>query len=114
MIKEVTGLDVESIERSEIRVSGSLENHYAPEAEVVLDVTPQPGDGFIALAKIPTPEGVIRLAEPKSDEEFAYLLYAALRDGDAKGINRIVVTQPQGNGIAIAIRDRLKRAAVGR
>ena len=114
MIKEVTGLDVESIQRSEIRVSGSLENHYAPEAEVVLDVTPQPGDGFIALAKIPTPEGVIRLAEPKSDEEFAYLLYAALRDGDAKGINRIVVTQPQGNGIAIAIRDRLKRAAVGR
>jgi L-threonylcarbamoyladenylate synthase len=114
MIKEVTGLEVESILRSEIRVSGSLENHYAPEAQVLLDVTPVPGDGFIALADIPTPEGVIRLAEPKSDETFAYLLYAALREGDAKGLRRIVVTQPKGNGIAIAIRDRLSRAAAGR
>ena len=114
MIKEVTGLSVESVERSEIRVSGSLENHYAPAAEVLLDVTPQPGDGFIALAEISTPEGVIRLAEPKSDESFAYLLYAALREGDAKELKRIVVAQPQGDGIALAIRDRLKRSAAGR
>jgi L-threonylcarbamoyladenylate synthase len=114
MIKEVTGLEVESVLRSEIRVSGSLENHYAPEAKVLLDITPEPGDGFIALADIPTPPGVIRLAEPKSDESFAYLLYAALRDGDAKGLKKIVVTQPQGDGIAIAIRDRLLRAAAGR
>ena len=114
MIKDATGLDVESIQRSEIRVSGSLENHYAPEAEVVLDVTPQPGDGFIALADIPTPAGVIRLAEPKSDESFAHLLYAALRKGDANKLKRIVVAQPAGDGIAIAIRDRLKRAATGR
>ena len=114
MIKEVTGLDVESIQRSEIRVSGSLENHYAPEAEVVLDVTPQPGDGFIALADIPTSPGVIRLAEPKSDESFAYLLYAALREGDARELKKIVVQQPKGDGIAIAIRDRLSRAAAGR
>jgi L-threonylcarbamoyladenylate synthase len=114
MIREVTGLEVESLLSSEIRVSGSLENHYAPEAQVFLDITPEPGDGFIALAEIPTPEGVIRLAEPKSDESFAYLLYAALREGDAKGLRRIVVTQPKGNGIAIAIRDRLSRAAAGR
>ena len=114
MIKEVTGLEVASVERSEIRVSGSLENHYAPEAQVLLDVSPQPGDGFIALADIPTPTGVIRLAEPKSDEAFAYFLYAALRDGDTKELKRIVVAQPQGDGIAIAIRDRLKRAAAGR
>ena len=114
MIKEVTGLDVESVQRSKIRVSGSLENHYAPEAQVLLDVTPQPGDGFIALAEIPTPAGVIRLAEPKSDEAFAYLLYTALREGDAKGLKRIVVMQPHGDGIAIAIRDRLLRAAAGR
>jgi L-threonylcarbamoyladenylate synthase len=114
MIKEVTGLEVVSVERSDIRVSGSLENHYAPAAEVVLDVSPQPGDGFIALAEIPTPKGVIRLAEPKSDEAFAYLLYAALREGDAQGLKRIVVEQPTGIGISVAIRDRLKRAAAGR
>ena len=111
MIKEATGLEVESVERSEIRVSGSLENHYAPDAQVLLDVIPQPGDGFIALANIPTPPGVIRLAEPNTDESFAYLLYAALREGDARGLQRIVVSQPQGDGIAVAIRDRLRRAA---
>jgi len=113
-IKGVTGLEVEAPERSDIRVSGSLENHYAPEAQVLLDIEPQPGDGFIALATIPTPEGVIRLAEPATEEAFAHLLYAALRDGDAKELKRIVVAQPQGEGIAIAIRDRLIRAAAGR
>ena len=113
-IVKVTGLEVESVEQSEIRVSGSLENHYAPEAEVILDITPQPGDGCIALADIPTPSGVIRLAEPKTPESFAHLLYASLREGDNKRLNRIVVAQPQGGGISIAIRDRLKRAASGK
>ncbi len=110
-INGVTGLEVESPEQSDIRVSGSLENHYAPEAQVILDIEPQPGDGFIALAEIPTPDGVIRLSAPKSIEAFAHDLYAALRAGDAKEIQRIIVAQPQGGGIAIAIRDRLKRAA---
>ena len=112
-IKSVTGLEVESPESSEIRVSGSLENHYAPAAQILLDIEPQPGDGFIALANIPTPNGVIRLASPKDDNAFAHDLYAALRKGDAKELNRIIVIQPQGEGISIAIRDRLKRAAAG-
>ena len=110
-IKGVTGLDVQSVEHSEIRVSGSLENHYAPNAEVVLDVTPEAGDGFIALADIPTPPGAIRLAAPKTPEAFAHDLYEALRAGDSQHLNRIVVAQPHGDGISIAIRDRLKRAA---
>jgi len=110
-IKGVTGLDVESVERSEIRVSGSLENHYAPDAQVLLDLIPQPGDGFIALSEIPTPPGVIRLASPINPEAFAHDLYSALRAGDLQKLERIVVAQPQGEGINIAIRDRLKRAA---
>jgi L-threonylcarbamoyladenylate synthase len=113
-IKGVTGLDVEQVERSDIRVSGSLENHYAPDAQVFLDIEPLPGDGFIALADIPTPAGVIRLAAPQTSEAFAHDLYAALREGDAKELKQIVVIQPKGDGIAIAIRDRLKRAAAGK
>ena len=113
-IKSVTGLEVDSPADSDIRVSGSLENHYAPRAQVILDETPQPGDGFIALAEIPTPPGVIRLAAPKSIDAFAHDLYAALRKADLKEIKRVVVAQPQGYGIAIAIRDRLIRAAAGR
>lgn len=110
-VKGVTGLAVESPNNSEIRVSGSLENHYAPAAQVLLDIPPQPGDGFIALAEIPSPDGVIRLATPKNIEAFAHDLYAALRDADLKGLTRVVVHQPKGDGLAIAIRDRLKRAS---
>ena len=73
----------------------------------------EPGEGFIAMANIQTPEGVIRLASPGSDDEFARVLYAALRAADEKGLKAVVVAQPAGEGIAVAIRDRLKRAAFG-
>jgi L-threonylcarbamoyladenylate synthase len=97
-----------------IRVSGSLENHYAPAAKVFLNQSPVPGQGFIADSSIKTPEGVIRLVSPNNDEEFARLLYSALRAADAKGLSEVVVMQPIGAGIAVAIRDRLARAARGR
>ena len=113
MIEEATGLKVTDAEH-EIRVSGSLENHYAPNAEVILDSTPQPGDGYIAMSDKETPKNVIRLAAPQSVEEYARVLYASLRDGDSQKLSRICIDQPQGDGLAIAIRDRLRRAAQGR
>jgi L-threonylcarbamoyladenylate synthase len=113
MIEEVTGLKVTDAV-NEIRVSGSLENHYAPQATVALDTTPHPGDGYIAMSDMQTPAGVIRLAAPHTTEEFARILYASLRDGDLKRISRICVIQPAGGGLAIAVRDRLGRAAKGR
>ena len=111
MIKESTGLNSEITSQSDIRVSGSLENHYAPKAQVLLDVDPKPGDGFIALSSIETPPGAIRLAAPASIEEFSRTLYAALREGDYRKLPSIVVIQPSDDGIAVAIRDRLKRSA---
>jgi L-threonylcarbamoyladenylate synthase len=114
MITESAGLEVVGIvEESAIRVSGSLEAHYAPAAKVLLCETPTAGQGFIAHANIQTPEGVIRLASPGSDEEFARILYSALRAADEQGLAEVVVMQPIGIGIAVAIRDRLKRAAFG-
>ena len=113
MVTEVTGLIV-SGESSTIRVSGSLENHYSPKAAVLLDQLPNSGDGFIALENIETPTGVIRLASPKNEDEFARVLYAALRSADTQKLSRVVVMQPKGAGIAIAIRDRLLRASRGR
>jgi L-threonylcarbamoyladenylate synthase len=112
MIAESTGLEVVGVvEESAIRVSGSLEAHYAPVATVVLSQTPMVGQGFIAMADIATPKGVVRLAAPKSDEEFARILYVALRAADEQGLQTVVVAQPAGDGIAIAIRDRLMRAS---
>jgi L-threonylcarbamoyladenylate synthase len=117
MIKDSTGLtpllSSNSNKVEEIRVSGSLEKHYAPAAKVFLDVVPIAGQGFIALADSKTPEGVIRLAEPKDIVEFARDLYAALRKADEMGLAEVVVEQPQGEGLAIAIRDRLLRASKG-
>ena len=122
MIEESTGVRVvdsavvpgASVDEKRIRVSGSLDSHYAPVAKVLLCETPTAGQGFIAHANIQTPDGVIRLAAPGNDEEFARVLYAALRAADEQGLREVVVMQPIGMGIGVAIRDRLKRAANGR
>jgi L-threonylcarbamoyladenylate synthase len=113
MIEAVTAIDI-SYDATEIRVSGSLENHYSPNAQVVLDIAPKKGDGFIALVSIPTPDGVIRLSSPQSNEEFARVLYTSLRSADEQSLSRVVVHQPSGDDISVAIRDRLLRASRGR
>ena len=114
MIQECTGLEVIGVvEETAIRVSGSLDSHYAPVATVVLDQSPVAGQGFIAMADVAAADGVVRLAAPETHEEFARVLYSALRTADEQRLATVVVQQPQGDGIAIAIRDRLKRAAHG-
>ena len=113
MITQTTGLHLAKSE-TDIRVSGSLENHYSPAARVALDCQPEPGDGFIALASVHTPDGVVRLASPANNEEFARILYAALRSADERSLTRVVVHQPAGDDISVAIRDRLLRASRGR
>jgi L-threonylcarbamoyladenylate synthase len=114
MIEEATGLQVSENNDSQIRVSGSLEKHYAPKAKVILDVQAIAGQGFIAPADVATPSGAIRLASPANTDEYARTLYSALRDGDAQGLETIAIIQPSGDGLAIAIRDRLMRASKGR
>ena len=112
MIEAATGLAVIGVdEKSTIRVSGSLESHYAPKAKVILNAIAQPGDGLIAMADVETPAGVTRLAAPKNVDDYAMHLYSALRAADAQNVARVVAVEPQGDGLAEAIRDRLKRAA---
>ena len=115
MIEEVTSLTVSlKADGSEIRASGLLDSHYAPNAKVILGLSAQPGDGFIALDQIPTPIGSIRLASPACIEDYARDLYGALRKGDRLGLNKIYVVEPKGPGLAIAIRDRLGKASAGK
>lgn len=116
MIEKVTGLQVDA-SSSLVRASGTLEQHYAPRAKVFLLDAVNPvvacivGVGFLALAKFPTPDGAIRLAAPESDAEYARVLYDALREGDRRNLPAIYVVPPAGAGVAVAIRDRLKRAS---
>ena len=111
MIEHSTGLEVLDADGDAIRVSGSLDSHYSPLAKVVLDQSPISGQGFIAMKDVATPDGVVRLVAPQTHDEFARVLYSSLRAADKQGLATVVVHQPQGDGIAIAIRDRLKRAA---
>jgi L-threonylcarbamoyladenylate synthase len=116
MIAQCTGLEVVGsvdavVDGDVIRVSGSLDSHYAPMATVVLDQIPLAGQGFIAMANVVAADDVVRLAAPTTHDDFARVLYAALRAADEQGLATVVVQQPQGDGIAVAIRDRLKRAA---
>ena len=114
MITASTGLEALDSTGTLIRTSGSLDAHYAPAAQVLLDQQPLAGQGFIALATTATPQDVIRLTSPKNDIEFAQSIYASLRKADELGLSHVVIEQPTGSGIAVAIRDRLMRAANGR
>ena len=111
MISALTGLASATRSDFKIRVSGSLDQHYSPKAKILLGGKVSLGDGFIALNSLDTPDGAVRLASPLTLEDFARTLYSALREGDKRGIKQIVVIPPEGDGLAIAIRDRLTRAA---
>ena len=111
MIEESTGIILAEAGEKKIRTSGSDKQHYAPKAKVIIDGQSQSGEGLIAMSDVATPEGVIRLAEPKSIEEYARALYAALRQGDSQNLESIRIIPPDGQGLAVAIRDRIIRAA---
>ena len=111
MIEESTGIILSEAGEKKIRTSGSDKQHYAPKAKVIIDGQSQSGEGLIAMSDVATPEGVIRLAEPKSIEEYARALYAALRQGDSQNLESIRIIPPDGQGLAVAIRDRIIRAA---
>ena len=111
MIFDLTGIEPGGVNKVDTKASGLLESHYSPSAKVILDQIPKPGDGFIALSDIKTPEGVIRLASPKNNIEYAKLLYQALREADNLELSTVCVIPPQGDGIADAINDRLKKAS---
>jgi L-threonylcarbamoyladenylate synthase len=111
-VEEVSGLQSgDDISGSKVKTSGLLTSHYSPVAEVVLDGKTSPEDGFFAMAEIQTPTGAIRLGSPATIEEYAKNLYSVLRLADQKGLKRISVIQPSGDGLALAIRDRLSKAA---
>jgi L-threonylcarbamoyladenylate synthase len=98
----------------QVKAPGLLESHYSPNAKVFLTGSPTPGDGFIALDSFDTPEGALRLASPKNNEEFARLLYEAFRVADKNRLKRIFVIPPIGDGIATAINDRLAKSSYDR
>jgi len=114
MINDLLGIKIETVsnnQTAQIKAPGLLESHYAPLAKVYLSGSPRSGDGFIALSKYPTPDGVIRLISPANNNEYAKTLYQGLRLADSKKLARVFVIAPTGDDIAVAICDRLQKAA---
>jgi len=115
-IKRITGVEVSEETTNAPRVSGALDSHYSPTAQVILipnasDIELESNSGFLALANLPTPAGLTRLATPATVEDFAHELYSSLRAGDDLQLKTIYVVPPTGDGLAQAINDRLNRAA---
>ena len=112
MVKQVINLDLKThLVKNKTKTSGLLESHYSPKARIRLGEIAKEREGFIAMANIPTPMGAIRLASPKTNDEYAYELYSSLRLADQKGIETIAVILPENLGIGEAICDRLIKAA---
>ncbi len=117
-IEQITGLTVSESDHESPRVSGALDSHYTPVATVVLiehhDVaalSAHERSGLIAESSVATPDGVERLLSPRTNDEFAHDLYAALRRADELELTHVFVVSPHGDDVAVAINDRLRRAA---
>ncbi|MDO8732766.1 MAG: L-threonylcarbamoyladenylate synthase [Actinomycetota bacterium] len=118
-VQETTGM--QCTHDSVVRASGTLESHYSPRAQVVLVTRAELEDGdytdsaarigLLATADIPTMIGLIRLSEPDSLQEYARLLYWALREADSLELRTILTVPPANIGLGLAINDRLSRAA---
>jgi L-threonylcarbamoyladenylate synthase len=106
--------ELDQITDSKAKFSGSFEKHYAPKCRVILGKDEVMGEAFFAMAGIETPIGMERLGAPVSIYEFARILYATLRLADDKGFTTLIVSPPEGEGISLAIRERLSKAARGR
>jgi L-threonylcarbamoyladenylate synthase len=111
MVEQSTGIILLEAQETRVRASGSHKQHYSPKARVLVGKEAQLGDGLIAMDGVLTPDGVNRLASPKNNEEYARILYSALRQGDDAGLERIYIDPPEGLGLAVAIRDRITRAS---
>ena len=108
-------------DHSPVRAPGTLAAHYAPTARVIVVdavdvitdamITTDARTGLLALAAVPTPAGIVRLAAPSTADDYARVLYSALREADALQLTRVIAVAPPSDGVGAAVADRLKRAA---
>lgn len=120
-LAEVLGYAPEFIVKAEIRASGMLDSHYAPmTASFLVDSqqldklarTEGKRTGFLSLRLKPAWVKGRWLTLGPHPEDYAHNLYAALRDLDNAGLDRIYVEAVPERPEWLAVRDRLQRATV--
>ena len=95
-----------------VEAPGQLASHYAPRKPLRLDATTAEDDEYlIGFGEV---AGDVSLSERGDPVEAAAQLFDLLHQADAAPQPRIAVAPVPGNGLAAAIRDRLKRAAAPR
>jgi L-threonylcarbamoyladenylate synthase len=95
-----------------IEAPGQLASHYAPNKPLRLDATSaKDGEYMIGFGPV---GGDASLSERGDAVEAAARLFDLLHQADAAAQPRIAIAPIPGDGIAAAIRDRLKRAATPR
>lgn len=113
LIECYTGISCNSSQNfNGVIVSGMSLKHYAPKTRVLIDQPPEKGDGLIAEKDCPTPPGVIRIASPKNLYEYAKSLYESFEKADRLKVKNLCINLPKSDsGIAVAIKDRVYKAA---
>lgn len=110
----------------DVRAPGMLASHYAPRAGLLVvprdtlfaEAEQRQAEGKrVAVLAPPTtklPAGVHRHEVPGDAEGFARELYGALRKLDAEGFELVVTAMPGEEGLGLAVKDRLLKAAAPR
>ena len=110
-------------DRGPSRAPGMLAAHYAPAARVELCA-----DGAALAARVrevggpagvilpagvaaDLPNAAVVLARPDDAGAYAHDLYALLREADERGLAVVLAVPPDPEGVGLAVRDRLSRAA---
>ena len=93
------------------RAPGMLDSHYAPSCHLTVVADVNEAQSLLATQAVTQQ---VRIIDGSSDPTlFATQMYSQLRQCDDDGIDQAIVTLPSPNGIGIAIRDRLLKAAHG-
>ena len=113
-------------EGDDVRAPGMLASHYAPRAGLLVvdraqlfaEAQRRQSEGqrvaALAPASVALPPAVHRADMPEDAEGFARELYGALRRLDAEGFDLVVAALPDEQGLGLAVKDRLLKAAAPR
>lgn len=124
-IAQVLGRRPKTAVGGPVRAPGMMASHYAPATALELcsgeEVAGRARDlvsrgrrvGVLSLASTAVP-GAAALWDAGGDvARFAQMLYQVMHQADAEGLDVLVVALPPDEGLGVAIRDRLRRAAHG-
>lgn len=125
-LERALGRPVALREGGAVRTPGTLASHYAPRAGLVVCPPGEVGQkaqrlfdsgkrvAVMSPERGELPSGIAHFPIPPDPAGFARELYGTLRAIDEAGYEVIVAPEPPPEGIGMAVRDRLSRAAAPR